>query len=134
MLNNLPYRKITYDNIIKQWRSALAVNYPARKFGIKRGDSFEIIQEKSKGKVVAIHLPVTPVDDDDIASPTAKGKGGSGVATSPQQDGDDNGEVESSELAYNEEFNQPTDVREEMYRLEKNKMRSPSEGKACLDR
>ena len=26
------------------------------------------------------------------------------------------------------------DVRAEMYRLEKNRMRSPSEGKACLDR
>ena len=35
----------------------MAVNYPARKFGIKRGDSFEVIQEKSKGKCVAIHLP-----------------------------------------------------------------------------
>ena len=36
----------------------MAVNYPAREFGIKRGDSFEIIQEKSLGKCIALHLPV----------------------------------------------------------------------------
>ena len=42
--------------------------------------------------------------------------------------------LESSESAYDHEFNQPKEVRDEMYRLEKNKMRSPSEGKACLDR
>ena len=42
--------------------------------------------------------------------------------------------LESSESAYDEEFNQPKAVRDEMYRQEKNKMRSPSEGKACLDR
>lgn len=45
-----------------QWSSALAVNYPARdRFDIKRGDSFEVIRDKSKGECVAIHLPVTPV-------------------------------------------------------------------------
>ena len=42
--------------------------------------------------------------------------------------------LESSESAYDEEFNQPKEVRDEMYKLERNKMRSPSEGKACLDR
>jgi len=46
----------------------------------------------------------------------------------------DDVEVDSSQTAYDEEFNQPKDVREEMYRMEKNKMRSPSLGKACLDR
>ena len=38
----------------------------------------------------------------------------------------DDVEVDSSQTAYDEEFNQPKDVREEMYRMEKNKMRSPS--------
>lgn len=41
---------------------------------------------------------------------------------------------DDGEEAYDEEFNQPEEVREEMYRMEKNRMRSPSEGKACLDR
>ena len=57
----------------------MAVNYPARKFGIKRGDSFEVIQEKSKGKCVAIHLPVTPVDEQyTTTSPTKSPKKESG--------------------------------------------------------
>jgi len=43
---------------LMQWDAALAVNYPAREFGIKRGDSFQIIQEKSKGQCIALHLPV----------------------------------------------------------------------------
>jgi len=143
-----------------QWRSALAVNYPAREFGIKRGDSFEVIQEKSKGKCVAIHLPVTEIepmtatnhamqsDAGETASPNGrqrtlgdnvgKNEGGPTASLSPQRDekstNADDGVVDSSETAYNEEFNQPQDVRDEMYRMEKNKMRSPTEGKACLDR
>ena len=150
----------------------MAVNYPARKFGIKRGDSFEVIQEKSKGKCVAIHLEVTPVDEQyTTTSPTKSPKQQSGgvpfnedwckaiampgyeaVMSKPPKyevenlkDGDDkkgssssspkrDTSLESSESAYDNEFNQPKEVRDEMYRLEKNKMRSPSEGKACLDR
>ena len=42
--------------------------------------------------------------------------------------------VDSSESAYDDEYNRPTEVREQMYRAEKNRMRSPTEGKACLDR
>lgn len=148
----------------------MAVNYPARKFGIKRGDSFEVIQEKSKGKCVAIHLEVTPVDEQYTTTSPSKSpkkdvpfnedwckaiampgyeavmskspkydnenledsdnKKGSSSTISPKRDTS----LESSESAYDEEFNQPKEVRDEMYRLEKNKMRSPSEGKACLDR
>ena len=47
---------------------------------------------------------------------------------------DNTHEVESSESAYDEEFNKPKDVREEMFLNERNIMRSPTEGKACLDR
>ncbi|KAL9180780.1 hypothetical protein ACHAXT_011233 [Thalassiosira profunda] len=124
-----------------QWSSALAVNYPARKFGIKRGDSFEVIRSKSKGECVAIHLPVTPVDEDASASPqkpNAKEQNGDGREASPPREAasvvNGEGEVDSSQSAYDEEFNQPQEVREEMYKMEKNRMRSPSEGKACLDR
>ena len=46
-----------------QWYSTLAVNYPARAFGIKRGDGFEEIQKKGKGKVIALHVPVIPILD-----------------------------------------------------------------------
>jgi len=149
----------------------LAVNYPARKFGIKRGDSFEVIQEKSKGQCIAIHLPVTPVDEQYTTSPTKSPKQQNGgvpfnedwckaiampgyeavMSKSPKyevenlEDGDNKKDsstispkrdtsLESSETAYDDEFNQPKEVRDDMYRQEKNKMRSPSEGKACLDR
>lgn len=147
----------------KKWNSALAVSYPARKFGIKRGDSFEAIREKSEGKCVTIHLQVTPVDEtleqqqhaggpsaslspnkvattnnnlgndeddknEELASPESKNRSQQSAA----EEGED--EVDASQSAYDEEFNQPKDVREEMYRMEKNRMRSPTEGKACLDR
>lgn len=131
------------------------MNYPAREFGIKRGDSFEVIKEKSKGQCTAIHLPVTPVAEavpmtannatshtklqpGETVSPNNRlpNEGGQAASLSPPRDEKCNadGVVDSSETAYNEEFNQPQDVRDEMYRMEKNKMRSPTEGKACLDR
>lgn len=116
----------------------MAVNYPAREFGIKRGDSFEVIQEKSKGKCIAIHLPVTCVDGETVpmtnTSPK-QSKGDEESAISPHRSNDDNtNEVEPSESAYDEEFNKPKDIRDEMFLNERNKMRSPTEGKACLDR
>ncbi len=195
-----------------QWNSALAVNYPARKFGIKRGDSFENIREKSNGECIAIHLPVTTIaslspqkmhckpndnfgvdceDDgrertglyeenevkcskDDIrkaehdeckkSDPDGGGRFGSpkeqfahdGNDQGGNADGNDDdtdnynneenlGDIEdenqgdsdnfkSSKAAYEKEFNQPDHVREEMFKKERNKMRSPKEGKACLDR
>ena len=112
----------------------MAVNYPAREFGIKRGDSFDVIQQKSKGKCVAIHLPVTPVDEASVASISPHGEQSPQDNTQREDDDDNDDEVDSSPSAYDEEFNQPNEIREEMYRMEKNKMRDPSEGKACLDR
>jgi hypothetical protein len=41
-----------------QWNSVLAVTYPARTFGIKRGDSWEDVAEKSNNTCWAIHLHV----------------------------------------------------------------------------
>jgi len=193
-----------------QWNSALAVNYPARKFGIKRGDSFENIREKSNGECIAIHLPVTTIaslspqksycktydnsgadceDDDkertgrnvrnedkcvndDIRKADFDGckksdPDGTGVLVPPKKqcyfDGscqggkaivndddentdkenfeyvenenqEDDDDFQSSKAAYEKEFNQPDNIREEMFMKERNKMRSPKEGKACLDR
>ena len=192
-----------------QWNSALAVNYPAREFGIKRGDSYPIIQEKSGGKCVVIHLPVTPLDSSiflsskpsSLKSPPSKSmlsdekdknktndsinarEGGNDdndsttqsnliaqstsdeIKSSDEQklldeahnesndckdaDGDNDkdydmedsdetnhfdSDFKSCQAAYDAEFNQPQHARDEMYKREKNKMRSPTEGKACLDR
>jgi len=42
-----------------QWNSVLAVTYPARDlFGIKRGDSWDAVHQKSKGKCHAVHVQI----------------------------------------------------------------------------
>ncbi len=133
-----------------QWSSALAVNYVARdKFQIKRGDTFEIIGNKSRGECVTIHLPVTPVFDEavEVKEKTERVLDNSTMVNNDEgsNDDDDDGggggegsdECEQSsaiKIAYDKEFNQPQHIREQMYELEKNKMRYPSEGKANLDR
>ena len=129
-----------------QWSSALAVNYVARdKFQIKRGDTFEIIGNKSRGECVTIHLPVTPVLDE---AAEVKEKTDSTMVNNDEgcDDEEEEGAGEGGEgrdvceqssaikIAYDKEFNQPQHIREQMYELEKNKMRYPSEGKANLDR
>lgn len=104
-----------------QWNSALAVNYKARDMGLKRGASFEQIQEQSEGKCICLHLPVVSTADleknlYDI----------------------DNNEVDNSntsvKTAYEKEFNLPMDIKEKLYLEERNKMRHSGEGKASLDR
>jgi DNA polymerase eta len=98
-----------------QWNSALAVNYPAReRFGLKRGDTFEEIQEKSNGQCVALHLPV--------------------LSTADIQEKDGDEEDATVKIAYDREFNRPTDQKREIFLKEKNKMRHSGEGKASLDR
>ena len=78
--------------------------------------------------------PVTPVDES-IASISPHREQSPHRDNTQREDDDDNDdEVDSSPSAYDEEFNQPDEIREEMYRMDKNKMRDPSEGKACLDR
>jgi len=135
-----------------QWNSSLAVNYPARdKFQIKRGDNFETIANKSRGECVTIHLPVTPVVDDEKGRSGVPSKAiveaevkegmvdndnckaeeiGDGVIEEEGEAGDES----AIKIAYDKEFNQPQHIREQMYKMEKNKMRYPSEGKANLDR
>jgi hypothetical protein len=111
------------------------VSYPARKFDIVRGDSFEKIREKSNGRCVCIHLPVTTLND--TTSPMRGQDPNSGTAHA-QHDTENDAAMghleEDVKASYDAEFNQPAHVREEMYNREKNKMRSRNEGKACLDR
>ena len=111
---------------LMQWNSALAVNYPAREFGIKRGDTYEDVQCKSKGVCVAIHLQVTPLDE--ATSPTT-------TTTKSSTGEEDTAIIDPSDWsAYDDEFNQSNEIRQQMYRHEKNRMISRSVGKACLDR
>jgi hypothetical protein len=82
---------------------------------------------------VAIHLPVTTLG---AISPVTK-EGGKDLSKNTEQHEEEEDiptEGEDVISSYDAEFNQPLDVREEMYKREKNKMRSRNEGKACLDR
>jgi len=110
-----------------QWNSALAVNYPAREYGIKRGDGFEEIQKKGKGKVIALHLPVLPIEETDTD------------ANLDQRVEDDahlqqKEEPTSLDELYDQEFRLPPKEQALIYEKEKNVMRRPEEGKASLDR
>jgi len=95
-----------------QWNSALAVNYPARALGLKRGASFETIQQMSGGTCIALHLPVISAE-----------------TTSAEIDNDI-----SVEAAYQREYNLPQSLQKEIFAKEKNQMRKASEGKASLER
>lgn len=125
-----------------QWNSALAVNYPARAFGIKRGDGFHEISKKSRSQCVSLHLPVISVEYITASSAAAP-------AAAAAQDGDGDhhagnsaaGEEEmagggNSDLvrSYNATYNLPAETRAELFRKEKNVMRHPHEGKASLER
>lgn len=57
-----------------QWNSVLAVTYPARKFGIKRGDSWDEVAEKSQNTCWAIHLPVLEVVETTTSNKTTTTK------------------------------------------------------------
>jgi len=137
----------------------LAVNYPARdKFDIRRMDSLQIVQEKSCSRkadnssnndnnsgalktdgvedeegCVCIHLPVMKVTETNNNNNTKSDN------DSADADNDDHHDEEDDYLgntisAYNAEFNQPKDIQHKMFLAERNVMRSPSEGKANLDR
>ena len=102
-----------------QWNSALAVNYAARDFGIKRGDSFERIKEKSKNKCVTFHLPVVSTND---------------IGMDKDELECDDEKENSIKTSYEQEFCFSQEKREELFQVEKDRMRNASEGKASLER
>ena len=101
-----------------QWDSALAVNYPARAFGIKRGDSFQEISNKSAGKCIAIHLPILSITEGSSSS----------SSSAPSSSNS------SMEESYENEFCLPPQKQAEAFEREKNQLRRQSEGKASLER
>lgn len=86
----LGYNAAETSLALLQWNSVLAVSYPARsKYGIKRGDSWALVREKSNGKCLAVHVPILSnivVEESAVAS--IGGGGGGGVVDSG--DGVDN--------------------------------------------
>ncbi|KAI2499952.1 hypothetical protein MHU86_14526 [Fragilaria crotonensis] len=99
---------------LMQWNSTLAVTYPARRlYGIKRGDSWEAVAQKSRGECLCIHLPLLK----------------SGQSSTLHVH--DNNDVES---AYEHTFNLGSEERKQAIANENGRQRFPTEGKACLER
>ena len=142
-----------------QWNSVLAVNYPARdKFDIRRMDSVQVVREKSlKQRVddancdngdkeqnsvdgaeegcICIHLPVMSVNDaQNQNNNNNKGDDSTSNTTTENDNNEDYDDLNNTISAYNTEFNQPQHNQHKMYLAERNVMRSPSEGKANLNR
>lgn len=140
------------------------MNYPAREnFDIRRMDSVQIVKEKSLKRVVddssgkneddeeqknnngveeegcvCIHLPVMKVNDNLYPHDNNKHHNDSTQNTdihhNNDQEEETNDDLGNTISAYNTEFNQPQHIQRKMYLEERNVMRSPSEGKANLDR
>ena len=85
---------------------------------------------------VCIHLPVMKVNDNNNNS--SQNNTQQQQHDNEQQDynnnDDDDDNLNNTISAYNTEFNQPPHIQHKMYLSERNVMRSPSEGKANLDR
>ncbi len=138
------------------------MNYPAREnFDIRRMDSLQIVKEKSLKRLVdddsgknehggeqkgakedgcvCIHLPVMKVNDN-LLHPRDNNKHHNDSTRNTanhhnnDQEEDTNDNLGNTISAYNTEFNQPQHIQRKMYLEERNVMRSPSEGKANLDR
>lgn len=129
---NLPQ---TLPLCLLQWNSALAVNYPAREYGIKRGDGFAEIQQKGKGKVVALHLPVLPISETTKTNNTTN-EDNNDLNENNDKDAQDalDEEPSSIEELYEQTFQLSPEQQKLMYIKERNVIRSPKEGKASLER
>jgi len=102
-----------------QWDSVLAVTYPAREaFQIKRGDSWDAIRNKSKGKCLALHLPILTRADAAAAS----------TSTETRE------EEESVENAYQRVYCLSPEEQQQLREKEVGVRRYAHEGKACLER
>ena len=120
-----------------QWNSALAVNYPAREFGIKRGDDFNSVMEKGGGRCVALHLPVVGMND--ICARKQEECGIRNANDDCGVDGNDDeveggGNSTSVDTLYDREYCLSKDVQLALFAKERNRMRRSAEGKASLER
>ena len=104
-----------------QWNSCLAVSYPARAFGIKRGDGFEEVHQKSQGKCMAVHVPILEAPD----------------ATNNNNNHDnkhDNNETSYFDGNYESVYRLPPEEQQRQRARDIGRRRYSTEGKACLER
>jgi DNA polymerase eta len=105
-----------------QWNSVLAVTYPAREFGIKRGDSWDDVAQKSNEKCWAIHLQILEM---------TKCKND---AEEQQQEEQEKEDFFNLEQAYNQVYKLSEEEQLECQKKERGVRRLNHEGKACLER
>ena len=128
---------------LDRWNSVLAVSYPARKYGIKRGDSWDDVSQKSNNTCWAIHLPIIPMikaagaaaaDNDDDNDDD------NNIEETPQDDENDNNNNNSSNNNYDidEEFERvfrlSPEEQQKCQQTENGVRRFHQEGKASLER
>jgi DNA polymerase eta len=120
-----------------QWNSVLAVTYPAReRFQIKRGDSWDVVREKSNGQCLGVHVPIlthgdstedTETGDNDMrdedpgSSSSDRNKGTTAVPQSLEQD-------------YTRIFLVTPEQQEAARQKDLGVRKFSSEGKACIER
>ena len=114
-----------------QWNAVLAVTYPARKFGIKRGDSWDAVHQKSKGDCWAIHLQVLRKDEQLEDDPETNER--NNTSDRNNHDDDDDDDKVGIQHAYEKIYNL---TKEEQLECQKERgvRRQYYEGKACLER
>ena len=136
----------------------LAVTYPAREFGIKRGDSWEAVASKSKNQCIAIHLPIISIQqankekkETEEGDTTTKGGEGATVAAAAvagegdkaaedDKDSDNNHDDSDSnnhlgdEEEFQSSFHMPPAEQQRCLQTENGVRRFHQDGKASLER
>ncbi|CAJ1958840.1 unnamed protein product [Cylindrotheca closterium] len=126
-----------------QWNSTLAVTYPAREFGIQRGDSWDAVAQKSKGKCHAIHLHILQSSNSNSSSSSSSsgsekgGKNHENDTNDDEENKEDDIGMEDQDADYKTAFDKiykltPPQQMEERKQLGVRK--HYYEGKACLER
>ncbi|KAL3941889.1 MAG: hypothetical protein SGBAC_003814, partial [Bacillariaceae sp.] len=132
-----------------QWNSTLAVTYPARTFGIARGDSWDAVAQKSQGKCHAIHLHIlksttTATTPTTATATTATTTNSTTATTTSNTTNDGDGEQKKKKIELEAQDADLKTAFDNIYKLNPQQQiearkqigvrRDHNDGKACLER
>ena len=141
-----------------QWNSVLAVTYPARKCGIKRGDSWHDVAQKSNHECWGIHLPIltrtTTTNNSATTSTSTSNTNTNGTnngtnsttndeeTTQAQEEVDDdnddvnetNNNIASLQEAFDKIYKLSPEEQLNCQQTERGVQKRQDQGKACLER
>lgn len=127
-----------------QWNAVLAVTYPARNFGIKRGDTWDDVAAKSQNACWTIHLQILErkQTQQKVHNPYLKQsqsqrsiKDAEDTEHTMENQADEQDPVVANvEDAYNQIYNLTPEEQLECQKRERGVRRFHNEGKACLER